>query len=363
MRKLASIRRISEVRPISGADAIECCVIDGWTVVAKKGEFVANDFAVYCELDSFIPHDLAPFLSKGSEPKEFDGVKGNRLRSISLRGQLSQGLLLKPLQVTPAGRVMVQNSSGFVHTFQEGDDVSTWLNIKKWERPIPAALAGQVKGDFPAWIRKTDQERCQNLLHEIFVENVNSSYEVTMKLDGSSCTIYHKDGELGVCSRNLELKINDANKDNTLVRMLFETGLNESLVKLGKNIAIQGEIMGPGVQGNREKLTKHALYVYDIYDIDNQRYLTEKERDVIFTLYLLPMAPTLDGESALRHVPVLQYDNRLSELRINNIEELLKFAEGKSIKNEIREGVVFKRMDGKFSFKAISNLFLLKGGD
>lgn len=361
MRKLASVRRISEIRPIEGADAIECCVVDGWTVVAKKGEFAVNDLAVYCEIDCFIPHELAPFLSKGGEPKEFNGVKGNRLRSISLRGQLSQGLLLKPLQVTPNGGAMVQNSSGFVHTFKEGDDVSAWLKIEKWERPIPAALAGQVKGDFPSWIRKTDQERCQNLLTEIFTENVNEKFEVTMKLDGSSCTIYHKDGELGVCSRNLELKINEENKDNTLVRMLFETGLNETLTKLGKNIAVQGEIMGPGVQGNREKLTKHMLFVYDIYDIDNQCYLSPAERLQIFEQ--LRVEKTDIEKSALQHVPTLAINQTLGELSIKNVDELLKFAEGQSLKNAIREGVVFKRMDGKFSFKAISNLFLLKGGD
>ena len=358
MRKLASIRKISDVRPIAGADAIECCVIDGWTVVAKKGEFVKNDLAVYCEIDSFIPHELAPFLSKGQEPKEYNGVKGNRLRSVSLRGQLSQGLLLKPRCTTPTG-VMISNSSGFEHIFQEGDDVSQWLNISKWERPIPASLAGQVKGDFPSFIRKTDQERCQNLIDEIFNQNASEKYEVTMKLDGSSCTIYHKDGELGVCSRNLELKINEENKDNTLVKMLFDTGLNESLVKLGKNIAVQGEIMGPGVQGNREKLTRHALFVYDIYDIDNSRYFSPAERSEIFNI--LQDNKTENG--VLCHVPVLHYDKSLSELGINNVDQLLKFAEGESLKNAIREGVVFKRMDGKFSFKAISNLFLLKGGD
>lgn len=94
MRKLASIRRISEVRPIANADAIECAVVDGWTVVIKRGELQPGDLAVYFEIDSFIPYELAPFLSKGREPREFNGVKGERLRTVKLRGQLSQGLLL-----------------------------------------------------------------------------------------------------------------------------------------------------------------------------------------------------------------------------------------------------------------------------
>jgi len=94
MRKLASIRRIDDIRPIDGADAIECAVVGGWTVVIKKGEFAVGDLAVYCEIDSWIPTELAPFLSKGKEPREFEGVRGERLRTVKLRGQLSQGLLL-----------------------------------------------------------------------------------------------------------------------------------------------------------------------------------------------------------------------------------------------------------------------------
>ncbi len=94
-RKLASIKRITEIRPIAGADAIECAIVGGgWPVVVKKGQFSVNELALFCEIDSFIPTELAPFLSRGKEPKEFNGVKGERLRTVKLRGQLSQGLLL-----------------------------------------------------------------------------------------------------------------------------------------------------------------------------------------------------------------------------------------------------------------------------
>jgi RNA ligase (TIGR02306 family) len=93
MRKLASVRKIDEIRPIEGADAIEAAVVGGWVVVAKKSEFTAGDLAVYLEIDSFVPTELAPFLTKpGHFPKEFNGVKGERLRTVKLRGQVSQGL-------------------------------------------------------------------------------------------------------------------------------------------------------------------------------------------------------------------------------------------------------------------------------
>jgi RNA ligase (TIGR02306 family) len=94
MRKMATIRKIDDIRPIEGADAIECAVVGGWQVVVKKGEYNVGDLAVYLEIDSFVPHELAPFLSKGQEPREFNGVKGERLRTVKLRGVTSQGLLL-----------------------------------------------------------------------------------------------------------------------------------------------------------------------------------------------------------------------------------------------------------------------------
>jgi RNA ligase (TIGR02306 family) len=94
-RKMATIRKIDEIRPIEGADAIEAAVVGGWVVVIKKGEFKAGDLAVYLEIDSWVPHEIAPFLSKGQEPREYNGVKGERLRTVKLRGTTSQGLLLK----------------------------------------------------------------------------------------------------------------------------------------------------------------------------------------------------------------------------------------------------------------------------
>ena len=95
IRKLASIAEVTYIKPIENADAIECAIVnDGWPVVVKKGEYKVGDVAIYLEIDSWVPHELAPFLSKGREPREYNGVKGERLRTVKLRGQISQGLLL-----------------------------------------------------------------------------------------------------------------------------------------------------------------------------------------------------------------------------------------------------------------------------
>jgi hypothetical protein len=164
MRKLASIRKINLVEPIEGADAIEVATVDGWKVVVKKNEFKVGDLVVYFEIDSWVPTGLAPFLSKGKEPREYNGIKGERLRTIKLRGQISQGLIL-PYAI--CGKIC-----------EEGEDVSELLYIQKYEAPIPAQLAGQVKSTFPSFIPKTDQERVQNIPDLLSGRYADEEFEV-----------------------------------------------------------------------------------------------------------------------------------------------------------------------------------------
>ena len=341
MRKLATIRKIDALRPIPDADAIECAVVGGWTAVVKKGEFKEGDLAVYCEIDSWIPHALAPFLSKGKEPRVFDGIAGERLRTMKLRGQLSQGLLLPLSMLT-----MVESE------LSEGLDVSFPLGIVKYEAPIPAQLAGEVKGMFPGWIQKTDQERVQNLKEEFdYWLREQHAWEVTEKLDGSSMTVYLRDGEFGVCSRNLELK---SSESNSLWKVAIRNELELKLRCADRNLALQGELIGEGIQGNPYKQKGQEFFLFDIYDIDASKYLTPAERNAFVK------------EHDIKHVPVLAFGAELWDtLGINSIDGILKFAEGKSVMGMIgceREGLVFKSKAMQCSFKAISNKFLLKSG-
>lgn len=143
-RKLASVRTISMIEPIEGADAIELAHVDGWKVVVKKGEYQQGDAAVYLEIDSWVPEELAPFLVKGAIAQEFNGVKGARLRTIKLRGQISQGLLLPLYDYPPTDKVMTAfhktRPAGF-----EPMDVTGLLGIQKYEKPLPAQLSGRSK--------------------------------------------------------------------------------------------------------------------------------------------------------------------------------------------------------------------------
>lgn len=351
MRKLATIRKIDNLLPIEGADLIVTAVIGGWTVVVKKNEFNVGDLCVYFEIDSFLP-DGNPAWQHLVEkhPRMFEGNRGHRLKTVRLRGQLSQGF---------AASTNIVNDDAIFTDMNAGLDVSDILNIKKYEAPIPGQLAGQVRGNFPGFIPKTDQERCQNLGVDIFVTNVDSHYEVTMKMDGTSFTAYHRDGETGVCGRNWELQVNDDNASNTLVRMFVDSGLQAALSEFGLNYAVQGELMGPAIQGNREAFTAARLFIFDIYDIDGKCYLSPEDRHRVITeLWNRGL-----NRDVVQHVPVMSMGVTLAELGIGNIGELLAFAEGPSFVHPVREGLVFKRADGGFSFKAISNAFLLKEKD
>ena len=362
-RKMASIRRIDEVGPIPDADAIEVATVGGWKVVVKKGEFKAGDLAVYCEIDSWIPTAVAPFLTKaGHFPKVYNGVEGEKLRTIRLRKQVSQGLLL-PMAVliidydTVPGEICISSeaipdaASGVCTTDMVGADVSEILNIQKWEAP-PEFTSADARGNFPSFIIKTDQERVQNCYGQVSILFDGNTWEETEKGEGSSMTVYFNKsddvgdpGTFGVASRNLDLK---ESEENTFWKMALELDLKNKLTELGLNIAIQGELCGPGIQGNIYQLSKHMFFVFDVFDIDKFEYYSPDERR------------ELTAKLGLTDIPVLGKAVVLSGW---SCADLLKDADGKSVLGLVgclREGKVYKLNAGRkrVSFKCVSNKYL-----
>jgi RNA ligase (TIGR02306 family) len=313
----------------------------------KKGEFAVGDLAVYLEIDSWVPTELAPFLSKGKEPREFEGIKGERLRTIKLRGQLSQGLLLPTFKVPNQPHIVcIKDVDGVPLPFVEGDDVTEALGIVKWERPMNAQLAGMARGNFPSLIPKTDQERVQNLKKEIEAAvEAGSMFEVTEKLEGSSMTVYRIEGVFGVCSRNLDLKETEGNAFWATAR---EEDIEAQMMAVDPywDFAIQGELIGPGIQNNIYKLSKPEFHVYDVYDIRAGKYLNPQARR------------ELVAGMGLKHVPVIVDEK---DLGVGSVDDILSWADDKSRLNDKqdREGIVFKQVNGGMTFKAISNKYLL----
>lgn len=338
MRKLASIQKIKALDPIEGADAIEKATVLGWQLVVKKNDFKVGDLVVYCEIDCLMPN----------KPEfEFLKPRGMRVRTIRLRGQVSQGICF-PLSILPTD----------FDVFEDADCTQA-LGIEKYEPPLPACLSGIAKGRFPSFIPKTDETRVQ-VLQKLLDKYKGEKCYVTEKVDGSSGTFYINNDEFGVCSRNLEL-LEDA--ENSFWKVARQLDIELKLRSLNGNFAIQGELIGEGIQDNKLRLKGQTIRFFNAFDIDKFEYLQFEKFVALFETLNLPT------------VPILTHDFELT----NDIDAIIKMA---IIKSTIRpdvwaEGIVIRPLNekidlllsnenfnnGRVSFKAINPEFLLKYGE
>ena len=341
--------------------------MDGWWCVAQKDTYQVDQLVCYFEVDSWIPNTVASFLTRdGHEPREFNGVKGERLRTIKLRGQVSQGMLM-PLDKIP----FVKPELVTEETLLEGSDLTEVIGIQKWERAEHGSLGGESRSNWPRFLRKTDQERVQNL-PTVLEDYKGMDFQVTTKLDGSSCTMYFLAaksyywdpevevaevleegqepdptyGRFGVCSRNIDLKETDGNAFWSIARKIDMEKKLKTAAWL-TSLAIQGELIAPNIQNNYEKVSEPAFYVFDIWNIETQAYMSPSQ--------VVAICKSME----LNHVPVLSASWDISKA-FTSIDDILKYAEGPGMNPGVsREGVVFKHCDSDFSFKAISNAYLV----
>jgi RNA ligase (TIGR02306 family) len=328
VRKLATVQIIDDIQPVPDSDRLDVATVRGWKVVCGRGEYKPGDRCVYVEIDAFLPvRPEFEFLRKTSF-KKMGELEGFRLKSVRLRGTLSQGLLLSP-DLIPDGAEI-------------GDDLSEHLGIVLYEPPIPAELAGVAKGHFPSFLVKTDEERIQNLSRDYERLRGLGPWVATEKLDGSSATYYWRDGQFGVCSRNLELVESEG---NTFWRVARELDL-EGRLRDGYNLCVQGELIGPGIQGNPYRLAKHEFRAFNIWNIDDRVRLGAPEfQDLCRDLL------------GVETVPILNMAFELPP----TVSELLELADGQSeLASVPREGLVLRTNDYRYSFKVISNSFLMR---
>lgn len=363
-RKLASVRRIAEIEEIPGADNIVCATVDGWKLVTQRSNnFVAGDLVIYFEIDSFLP--VIPefeFLRKSSFKSTKNLGDGFRIKTIRLRGQVSQGLILPAAEfnviIDSLNKVANTDSISINHnSLKEGDDLTECFKVQKYEKPIPSELVGRVRGNFPMFIRKTDEERLQNIYNRMAHKYSDTIFEATMKLDGSSMTVYKNNGIVSVCSRNLDLmEFNEEGVTNTFWKAARESGLIDYMENhVQTNIAIQGELMGPGIQNNREGFKDHIFFMFNIWDIDNQEYFTPEMRMAAY------LNMTVGNDVDISHAPVIGMSQPFMDY--DSLAEFLEASEIPSITHPVCEGIVYKSINGDVSFKVISNTFLLKEKD
>lgn len=350
-RRLATVERILEVADIPDADTIVRVRVRGWDVVAQRGEFAVGDLCVYFEVDSLlkVTDERFAFLAPRGVRTDAEGNSGHVLKTARLRGQYSQGLAL-PVAAFPE---LAQDGTAPA----AGSDVTEVLGIVRYERPLPAELAGTARGVRPSWIPMTDEERVQNLA-EIFTATTPVAWYATEKLDGASTSMYVDGTQLqdgvpasGICSRNLDLIESET---NSLWRSARRLGVLDRLAQTfpGCQAVLQGETYGEGIQGNPLKLRGQHFAAFTLRV--NGRELPRDEWPEWVTAIAVPERPELTFPST--------------------VEQALADVDGlRSVvgKDRAAEGVVWRARDTatvpladgsvvRASFKVISNKYLLK---
>lgn len=333
-RSLAAVERIVAITPIPDADSIEAATVRGWTVVVRKGEFEPGDTVIYFEVDTALPlrDERYAFLAPRGT-KEVDGADYHILKTARLRGVYSQGLVLP-----------VSQFSAEVGLSVPGTDVTTLLGLGKWEPPMPVG-GGQQAGPFlSGYAAKTDSERAQNLGSD-WDELRQYGWEATEKVDGTSLTVVmDADGALRVCGRNWEI----SDGDNTYWNAVRRTGLLDEHV-LSPGEALQGEIIGPGIQGNPLRLADVTIVVFAYLRGRSAMPRNEWPQWAINRAAPVYDLPFPDNPAAA----------------VTQVEGL----ESRLAPGRLAEGVVWHTVEGRVvpslgrsTFKAINNRYLLKSG-
>ncbi|KAJ4415214.1 hypothetical protein N0V82_007451 [Gnomoniopsis sp. IMI 355080] len=360
-RKLVTLRTITEVRRLKCAryKGHDVVTIDGgWSIVVFHSAFICGQLVLFFEIDSFIPAINGRFSWEYSrDMTEFQGTKGFHVRSQMFGKQLSQGFVLHIDAWPEVKNVMdeLDKEHGSEKASEIANDMSFEgiLGVRKWE--IPFEVRGKILGQVPQFFPRPACERVQNDSSIFTAKHLDTVFQVTEKLDGVSMTVYCviKDSKwyqslpdlpigstqetptsrLGVASAGQDL---DERGDDAYWQAAKRIGLPEKLREIGiSNVAVQGELIGPTVKDNSLRFAKNAAHefiVFQIFDIDRQAYV--KPGEVV----------TICEKMGLPHVPVIGY------------------AEGVGVYGQTREGLVFKSMRDVFSFKVISNKWLLEQG-
>lgn len=376
-RKLVTIRPITEIRHLKGGQKRFdiATVRGGWTIVVMKDEWEADELALYFEIDSFIPSRDGRFSWEDyGSMVEYQGEMGYHVRSKMYGKNISQGLILDIEQFSEVKGVLqgLLREHGPVEGMRKAQEMAFEgiLGVKKWEPPVEAQ--GQVLGRAPPFFRRPGCERAQNLPELFTAKYLNEHFQVTEKIDGVSMTVYSvrkgsrwhaslpalpegstQEGEtsrVGVASRTEDL---DEKGDSAYWQAAKLAGLPDKIHKLGApNLAVQGELIGPTVRGNSLGFAPgepHRFVVFQIYNIDAQRWMDPRKVVQLCEAHGLPHAPVV-GKF------------RLGDFAAG-LREMLARADGVGFRGQTREGLVFKMCGGEFAFKVISNKWLLEQGE
>ena len=391
-RELVYVVTIDGIEPIPGYDRVEHAIVGGWRVIVQKDQFHVGDPAIYFEIDSRVPSTMECFA--------FLEKRNYKVKTLKMCKTISQGLLMhasdfgwtcgtnaiydgevwhytegesrfltKKLGVTYADDEDNQRKAPSADKYKKMMQRHPKLFKQPWVRALMRSKLGRKimffffgkrkdkKNGWPAWVKKTDEERIQNMP---FILSDAGLWVATEKIDGSSATFTMKRGAFGrkyfyVCSRNVCFDSVDkpcyydtnvywemAKKYdiyNVLSRMLDDNPQEEW-------ITIQGEVYGDGIQKRVYSLKEHRLAAFNLIFSTRGRVGTMEMLNIL-TAYGVPCVPVVNESMQIN--------------QFQSVDEILAYAEGNSaLDGQSREGIVFRSIDGVQSFKAVSNSFLLK---
>lgn len=338
MRKLASIQIIKDIEPIDGADKIEVAQVLGWKVVVQKGTYRKGDLCVYFEVDSLLPiEDRYSFLESCRKISPISG-EGYRIKTKKIRGIYSQGLIM-PMKDFPE-----------IDYYEEGANVTELLHVKKWEMPEVAGSLGVMNGEKPYFVPTTDETRVQSN-DKLRQACLGKECYISTKMDGTSVSIYYINGEIGATSRNNS--IIDTSK-SCVWNYLHTHKIPEALQEYGRNLVIQGEFCGEGIQKNRLKLKTPEWYVFNVFFIEEDMH-----RRMASLSEMLEVCDALD----LKHVPI----EEVTFFHMT-LDECIERAKGRYESGNQKEGIVIRPVEPEYckylekdlSFKVLNNDYLLK---
>jgi RNA ligase (TIGR02306 family) len=371
-RKLASIQKIKAVKPIDGADRIECVQVLNWDCVVKKGEYNVGDMIVYFEIDSLLPDIPSLNWLKGSSWSQ--KLNKYKISTHKFKNQISQGLVVPISQVV---EIYDQINPDYADVAlpeeimnpTEGTDLTELLKIEKYEPPVSNGSLGEVI-NHEWYVPKTDEERIQVCAQDVlpkYIESPRDGWYASIKLDGTSCTAGLFDDAFLIGGRNQWYKGPNMYTETVNKYGDLEAKCKEYLEVNGEYVVFQGELCGPGIQSNRLGLKEKEWFIFNVFTSKTGTYDSYTKCDVDTMIEIC-------ADFGLRVVPMVADYNKyiFEDMPIDTIvEELLQHADTFKYRSyfedaspsQIAEGLVFRMNDMSYSFKVVSNKFLLKGGE
>lgn len=314
MAKIAVVGKIIELRPIEGADFIQAATVvcgdaGKWSGVVGKDVQEGESVTVFLQDALLPPSDRWAFMEKHKW----------RVRMARFKGVPSECLIVKGAPDLPPGT-----------------DLAEALGVTKYEKPIPQGMQGDFIGAFPGHIPKTDEPNFQSV-PELVQRMHSEPWYATEKADGTSCTAYVDDAGLHVCSRNWELKEFTASGAKNVY---WTAARKYGLDRLPQGVALQFEVVGPGVQGNPMGLPELEARAFTLRDTVEHRYLPRDE---------------LEGQAEMLGIPLARLvANGWPSEGGKTDDELRKLAEIKYPNGKHGEGIVIRALDSSWSFKVIN---------